>query len=140
MALFRRKKSESVQLPPEVQEYYQSERRERMGMTWLLAALTFVVTIVLAIGLFFGGRWAYRQVFDRGNDITPVMQDDDGDEDMARQPVQDNDDDAATPPDTTETPSLPTGPTDEPSSPRQTTPRTGGDELPRTGPTSESEL
>lgn len=51
-------------IPPEVQEYYETERRERRGMAWLLAFTTLVVTVLLAVGIFFGARWVYRQITD----------------------------------------------------------------------------
>lgn len=68
---FRRKNDASeeqpeYQVPSEIQDYYQAERRERAGIAWLMATGTLVVTIILAVGLFFGGRWAYRKV--KGND------------------------------------------------------------------------
>ena len=74
MALFSRKKSVTqTSIPAEVQDYYQAERRERTGVAWLLAIATLVVTIILALVLFFGGRWLYREV--RGTDqntTTPI--------------------------------------------------------------------
>ena len=66
MALFKRNKKNTDVLPQEVREYYQTERRERTGMAWLLAIGTLLVTFIIAAALFFGGRWAYRAVF--GND------------------------------------------------------------------------
>ncbi|PID32074.1 hypothetical protein CR970_02450 [Candidatus Saccharibacteria bacterium] len=59
MALFGKDRSRADQLPAEVQEYYQAERRERTGLAWLLALATLAVTIALAAALFFGGRWLY---------------------------------------------------------------------------------
>lgn len=63
---FRGKSSGSDNLPTEIKEYYQTERRERVGVAWLLALGTLLLTLVLATGLFFGGRWAYRKI--AGND------------------------------------------------------------------------
>jgi len=63
MALFnRKKKTDSVGMPPELQDYYQAENRERTWMAWVLGLATLVVTILLALALFFGGRWVYRKV------------------------------------------------------------------------------
>jgi hypothetical protein len=61
---FRRKKQDSniPAMPPEVQQYYQAEQRERTGVAWLLAGITLVVTVLVVMGLFFGGRWVYRKV------------------------------------------------------------------------------
>lgn len=70
MALFGRKQPDIDSVPQEVQDYYQSERRERTGVAWLLALATLVVTLLLAIGLFYGGRWVYRTAFK--NDSTPT--------------------------------------------------------------------
>ena len=58
---FRRKSNKSP-IPNEVEQYYQAERRERVGVAWLLALATLVTTVLLAAGLFFGGRWVYRKV------------------------------------------------------------------------------
>lgn len=66
MALFNRNKKKDV-LPQEVREYYQAERRDRTGMAWLLAIATLLVTFLIAAALFFGGRWAYRAIFDNDN-------------------------------------------------------------------------
>ncbi len=73
---FRRSEETSTeqpeyQVPPEIQDYYQAERRERTGLAWIMATATLVVTIILAIGLFFGGRWIYRKVV--GNDSQPTV-------------------------------------------------------------------
>ena len=57
---FNRKKQDQA-LPEEVQEYYESGRRQQTGMAWLLALGTLVVTVLLAILLFFGGRWVYQK-------------------------------------------------------------------------------
>src|SRR5688572_19206045 len=58
---FNRKKSEDA-LPEEVKEYYESGRKQRTGTAWLLALGTLLVTILVAFGLFFGGRWVYQQI------------------------------------------------------------------------------
>ncbi|HTE21467.1 MAG TPA: hypothetical protein VK674_00310 [Candidatus Limnocylindria bacterium] len=67
MALFNRNNRTNV--PAEIQEYYQTERRERAGIAWLLALGTLVVTILLTAGIFFAGRWTYRKV--AGDDNKP---------------------------------------------------------------------
>lgn len=73
MALFNRQDQSAV--PEEIREYYQSERRERAGVAWLLAFGTLVVTVVLAAGIFFAGRWGYRAVFDKDKpETTEVAQ------------------------------------------------------------------
>ena len=58
-------------LPEEVKEYYEGARHEHIGIAWLLAFVTLVVTIAVIGGLFSGGRWAYRKYIDndKGNKI-----------------------------------------------------------------------
>lgn len=58
----RNKSTIDVQVPPEVEEYYQSTQKDRRGMAWLLALATLILTILVAIALFFGGRWVYRAI------------------------------------------------------------------------------
>lgn len=70
---FRRKQTEDS-VPQEVQEYYQSEKRERVGIAWMLALATLVVTVLLALGILYGGRWAYRAIFDDNEGNAPVEQ------------------------------------------------------------------
>lgn len=84
MALFRRKKSDSVL--PEVDKYYEGERRDRPVMAWLLALVSIAVVALVIVGLFLGGRWVYDKI--AGND----------------------DSETATTSDTTETPSFDGGP------------------------------
>jgi cytoskeletal protein RodZ len=61
----RKKRNQSV--PAEVQQFYQAERRERVGLAWLLAFGTLVVTVLVVLGLFFGGRAIYRSFQDDTN-------------------------------------------------------------------------
>lgn len=65
MALFKRKEQVDQQVPLEIQEYYQAEKKERAGVAWLLALGTLAVTLLLATGIFFGGRWVYRKAMDK---------------------------------------------------------------------------
>lgn len=62
MALFNRRQNDPTNVPEEIREYYQTERRERAGIAWLLALGTLLITVLLATGLFFAGRWAYRKI------------------------------------------------------------------------------
>ena len=59
---FRRNRPSVGSMPAEIQNYYQTEQRERVGVAWFLAAGVFVVTLLLASGIFFGGKWAYRKI------------------------------------------------------------------------------
>ena len=62
MKLFTRKPKLDSQLPPEIQAYAQAERRERVGMAWLVGIISLVVTVLVLALLFFGGRWLYRKI------------------------------------------------------------------------------
>lgn len=63
MPLFRRNKTEEdVIVPEEVQTYYQEERRSRRWLAWLLAFGTLLATVLITLGLFYGGRWAYHKL------------------------------------------------------------------------------
>ncbi len=65
---WRRDNKKNNEVPAEIKQYYEAERRERTGIAWLLAFATLLVTVALSILLFFGGRWAYRAVFDSNGD------------------------------------------------------------------------
>lgn len=65
MRLLNRKKPTNNEA---INDYYVQEQRRRVGVAWLLGFATLVLTIILALALFYGGRWAYRTVFD--NDDT----------------------------------------------------------------------
>lgn len=63
MRLFRRRnKTSQTNVPQEVQDYYTAERRERKSVAWLLAVVTFIVTLLIALALFYTGRWIYRKI------------------------------------------------------------------------------
>ena len=49
-------------MPPELSDYYNAEKRDRMWATWLLGFATLVVTVLLAVLLFLGGRWVIDQI------------------------------------------------------------------------------
>ena len=58
MALFNRNKSEPNKLP-ELEWYNEGGRRVK---TWVLALGALIAAGLIIAGLFFGGRWVYRQV------------------------------------------------------------------------------
>jgi len=58
---FHRSK-EAEALPDEVKEFYESGRKQKAGMAWLLALGTLVVTVLLAVALFFAGRWVFDKI------------------------------------------------------------------------------
>lgn len=120
---FQRNKSEPA-VPTEIQNYYQSERPARTGVAWLLALTTLVVTLVVALGLFFGGRYIYRII--ANNDDQPTTSQQTDTESAA------DESENATSSTNTGQPSTPS-PT-PPTTPRPTTPASN---LPSTGPDSE---
>ncbi len=77
MAFWNRNKK-NTDVPAEIQEYYQAERRERTGIAWLLALGTLLVTIILALAIFFAGRWVWRTVTNNDDSQTKTTQTDQG--------------------------------------------------------------
>lgn len=144
--------SSGSELPQEVQEYYQAEKRERVGIAGLLAFGTLVLTVVLAIGLFFGGRWLYRTVIDDGGDGNGqvAQQDQDssagqgdqngqtgtGSQGNEQPPAPAEPAPAPASPDQSDdqAPATPAPTTPAPATPPTTVPSTAGDDLPNTGP------
>lgn len=70
MALLNRKKKDSIL--PEVDKYYEGERKDRAGLAWLLATVSVILVALFIIILFFAGRWAYRVVFDNDQETQTV--------------------------------------------------------------------
>ena len=64
---FKRKNNENKGVPAEIKQYYASEHRERVGLAWLIAFLSLILTVAIIAGLFFGGRWAYRKIAHKNN-------------------------------------------------------------------------
>lgn len=97
MNLFKRRKAKTdTNLPPEVQAYSQAERRERMGMAWLVGIVSLIVSLVLVTGLFFGGRWVYRKIADRGDKPTPVVTENNGSQNEGNDQNDENSDSGST--------------------------------------------
>ncbi len=152
MALFRRNKTEAGTIP-ELQEYYNAERRERASLAWLLALVSVACVALVLIGLFFGGRWLYNRLADNmGTETVSVETTEQNDTEPAEEaPVAETEDSApqgeantdATPPaQTTPTPQTPTptpAPTPAPAqnnpAPVAVAPRANSN-LPRSGPAS----
>ncbi len=70
MALFNRKKNATVL--PEVDQYYEGERRDRAWLAWVLALVSIAAVAAIVIALFMGGRWIYRQATDSDEPEVPV--------------------------------------------------------------------
>ncbi len=134
---FRRNKQPKVVLPQEVNEYYDSQRRERVGVAVVLGIVALIVTLLIIVGLFFGGRFIYRKV--TGNDNAAVTTqltgqgqkqgsaDQRGDQEVKPTP-------SSPAPSTTPAPSTPAPSPSTPPTAQQTTPSLGDTTtLPRTG-------
>jgi cytoskeletal protein RodZ len=72
------------------------EWREHAGVAWLLAFTTLMATILIAFGLFFGGRLAYRKIAGTNDKNKPETQQVTN-EDQTKQPVQTNSSDNKAP-------------------------------------------
>lgn len=62
MALFNRKKNQNQSVLPELDKYYEGERKERTGLAWVLAIFSVLIVATFIILLFLAGRWAYREL------------------------------------------------------------------------------
>lgn len=133
---FNRKARQDATLPEEVQEFYESGQKQRTGMAWLLALATLVVTILLAMALFFGGRWIYQQLTDDDQPAEPTttQQTDSKDQaspDQLQTPVDSNNSDEEQDTSSTNTDQ----PTTSTPTPAPQSPNTGSTEaIPNTGP------
>ena len=63
---FRRNRQTSV-LPDEVREYYDSGQRQSRGVAILLTIGALLATVLIAIALFFAGRFIYNQIWGDDN-------------------------------------------------------------------------
>lgn len=144
MALFRKNKTDQAGMPAEVTDYYKAEGRERAWVAWLLAIATLLVTVIVVLGLFYGGRWAYRELKGSNKPANVAIETDESKDETPEEP-------ASNPP-ATNTPaesgsSSNSGPqtsstsTSQPSSTGTTSTssstgtQTNADDLPATGPT-----
>lgn len=60
---FRRREDVSTtDASNEKDDYYRTERRERVGLAWLLALASLVATILIALALFYGVRFIYHKI------------------------------------------------------------------------------
>jgi hypothetical protein len=127
MAFWNRSSKNQSGISKELEEYYQTERRERVGVAWLLALGTLVTTLVLAAALFFGGKWVWQRFSDDSpsSDVTTT---DDSPENGSQLTIDD------TPVSANDTNAMPGSalqptPTPAPTTSTSTTlPRTGPDE------------
>lgn len=147
-----RNRPATTQIPAEVEEYYQSTRKERAGIAWLLGIATLLLTLLIAAALFFGGRWLYRMIIggsdDSGSGATQQVQE--GASDVTEQTTDGSSTDSDSSAISGETeastgngnslPGAPSSGQQAPSVSADQTPTTGPAEtelIPRTGPTEE---
>lgn len=131
------RKQQSEQLPEEVQEYYDSSRKQQTGMAWLLALGTLIVTVVLALLIFFGGRWVYNQFFGDDETEAPTTSDQTPVQPPASEEQPATDEPADNPAEDDPVPAPQPNPTPQSdSAPQTSTPDTGSStsEIPNTGP------
>jgi len=74
MAFLGRGRKNKSDVPEEIQEYYEEQKQDRAGIAWLLAFTTLIVTILLAAGIFFAGRWTYRKIAGNKNNTSQTAQ------------------------------------------------------------------
>ena len=132
MKLFKRRQknvSNSV-IPQEIQDYSQTEHREKMGIATLVGFISLLLTLIVLFGMFVGGRWMYRKIArtdSKSNSTTIVEKSTD---EAKVTPKQDSQKDAAN---TSEAAgSTPASPAQQ--SENSTTPVTPSPALPTTGP------
>lgn len=145
----RKTSSTGAKVPAEVEQYYESSRKERVGIAWLLALGTLILTLLIAAGIFLAGRWAYNRIFNNNEGEAPAAtnsQNDSNDTQVNNPPSAGDDQSgdanrsSGSNTDNNQGQNPSSGQTGDPSSqptqpsPAPQTPSTGGDEIPRTGP------
>ena len=132
MKLFKRRQknvSNSV-IPQEIQDYSQTEHREKMGIATLVGFISLLLTLIVLFGMFVGGRWMYRKIAGtdtKSNSTTVVEKSIDEAKDT---PKQDSQKDASNTPEAAA--SSPSSPAQQ--SENSTTPVTPSTARPTTGP------
>ena len=134
MKLFRsRKKQVNDQLPEEVRTFTAEEQRERMGIAWMVGIISLLIVLLITIGLFFGGRWAYNKISNKDSksstSSTKTTKPSKEDKNQTEEKEE-----AKKPQETTPTPTPVTPPTQ--TNPTPVVPPTNPN-LPRTGPESD---
>ncbi len=154
-----RNRPSAVNIPSEVEEYYQSTQNERRGVAWLLSLATLALTLLIAGAIFFGVKWAYRKfVTGNNSDSTTTNQTEESQSNNGSNSTDDNSSSNSTPtesenqdnhssstlpgnntePNNQSPNNTPTVTPPQPNINIKTTPVTGPEtpELPHTGPTS----
>lgn len=132
MKLFKRRQknvSNSV-IPQEIQDYSQTEHREKMGVAVLVGFISLILTLIVLFGMFVGGRWMYRKIAgtDTKSSSTTVVEK--NAEEVKATSKQDTQKDASNAPEAAA--SSPSSPAQQSENP--TTPAAPFSALPTTGP------
>ncbi len=75
MQLPSRKRVDTNTVPAEIQEYYNAEQRERVGLAWIIAVVSLVVSLAVIFGIFFGGRYIYRTYINKPKSTSKPLAD-----------------------------------------------------------------
>jgi hypothetical protein len=132
MKLFKRqqKNVNNSVIPQEIQDYSQSEHREKIGIAILVGFISLLLTLIVLFGMFVGGRWMYRKIAGtdtKSNSTTVVEKSTDEAKDASKQDSQK--DASSTPEAAASSPSSPAQQSENP-----TTPAAPSSALPTTGP------
>jgi cytoskeletal protein RodZ len=133
-----RTRPDSPKVPAEVEEYYQSTKKERKGIAWLLSFATLALTLLIASGLYFGGRFIYRQIAGSNDEPTVGITDQEATaiDETAPESETENERSESLPSDSEDSGA---DESTEPDETQSSTPTTGpsSPEIPHTGPTSD---
>ena len=132
MKLFKRRQknvSNSV-IPQEIQDYSQTEHREKMGIATLVGFISLLLTLIVLFGMFVGGRWMYRKIAGTDSKLNSTTVVEKSTDEAKDTPKQDSQKDASN---TSEAAgSTPSSPAQQSENP--TTPTAPSSSLPTTGP------
>lgn len=133
---FNKKKLDQSMLPDEVSEYYKGDKDGVQRPSWVSALFTVAVTAIIAVVLFFGGKWVYQSIFGNNDTQTENQATTKQDKtDEVKSNDQNNSTDSVNNPDSTENDnSSETDQTPSSGAESETTPTTGATEIPATGP------
>jgi len=91
MAFWNRDKNKKAVLP-ELEWYYDGERKDKSRTAWLLALVTILGAVLLLLGLFFGGRYVYRQINKDDKKPAATQNEGEGEEKPAQTPEDEPED------------------------------------------------
>ena len=76
----RKKQISDPDLPQEVRDYYASTTHTKRSSAWLLGILTMIVTLALAVVLYFAGQFVYNQFTETKTDTGDTSESQDNNE------------------------------------------------------------